>query len=177
MLEQGKAKRGGRKVEGGREGGRERERELCHQRLEIEVDWSTQVFGLCLPCIQEYIIIGARQGEIRAVFFRSCSNRSSVGLNRFRCQPGYNGLFLFGLSLALCMFRAHAQSQKVEDSSDVRMYTSLFNQEEDEVPDDETLNQMIARNEDEFELFMVRNIKSYVLFHQNVCFCPHISHL
>lgn len=29
-------------------------------------------------------------------------------------------------------------------------------QEEDEVPDDETLNQMIARNEDEFELFMVR---------------------
>lgn len=29
-------------------------------------------------------------------------------------------------------------------------------QEEDEIPDDETLNQMIARNEDEFELFMVR---------------------
>ncbi|XP_072521061.1 probable global transcription activator SNF2L2 isoform X2 [Salminus brasiliensis] len=28
------------------------------------------------------------------------------------------------------------------------------NMEEDEVPDDETLNQMIARNEDEFELFM-----------------------
>ncbi|KAM9743322.1 putative global transcription activator SNF2L2 isoform 2-T2 [Menidia menidia] len=28
------------------------------------------------------------------------------------------------------------------------------NEEEDEVPDDETLNQMIARNEDEFELFM-----------------------
>lgn len=31
-------------------------------------------------------------------------------------------------------------------------------QEEDEVPDDETLNQMIARNEDEFELFMVRKV-------------------
>ncbi|XP_026994083.1 probable global transcription activator SNF2L2 isoform X1 [Tachysurus fulvidraco] len=30
----------------------------------------------------------------------------------------------------------------------------LLLQEEDEVPDDETLNQMIARNEDEFELFM-----------------------
>ncbi|XP_059403151.1 probable global transcription activator SNF2L2 [Carassius carassius] len=29
------------------------------------------------------------------------------------------------------------------------------NEEEDEVPDDETLNQMIARNEDEFEFFMV----------------------
>uniref|UniRef100_A0A671RP94 Probable global transcription activator SNF2L2 n=1 Tax=Sinocyclocheilus anshuiensis TaxID=1608454 RepID=A0A671RP94_9TELE len=28
------------------------------------------------------------------------------------------------------------------------------NEEEDEIPDDETLNQMIARNEDEFELFM-----------------------
>lgn len=28
-------------------------------------------------------------------------------------------------------------------------------QDEDEVPDDETLNQMIARNEDEFELYMV----------------------
>lgn len=31
-------------------------------------------------------------------------------------------------------------------------------QEENEVPDDETLNQMIARNEDEFELFMVRKL-------------------
>lgn len=31
-------------------------------------------------------------------------------------------------------------------------------QEEDEVPDDETLNQMIARNEDEFELYMVREV-------------------
>lgn len=28
-------------------------------------------------------------------------------------------------------------------------------QEEDEVPDDETVNQMIARSEEEFELFMV----------------------
>lgn len=36
-------------------------------------------------------------------------------------------------------------------------YIFFFNiKEEDEVPDDETLNQMIARNEDEFELFMVR---------------------
>lgn len=29
-------------------------------------------------------------------------------------------------------------------------------QEEDEVPDDETVNQMIARHEEEFDLFMVR---------------------
>lgn len=36
------------------------------------------------------------------------------------------------------------------------MFISLEYQEEDEVPDDETLNQMIARNEEEFELFMVR---------------------
>ena len=28
--------------------------------------------------------------------------------------------------------------------------------EENEVPDDETLNQMLARNEDEFELYQVR---------------------
>uniref|UniRef100_A0A8C2WQY6 SWI/SNF related BAF chromatin remodeling complex subunit ATPase 2 n=1 Tax=Cyclopterus lumpus TaxID=8103 RepID=A0A8C2WQY6_CYCLU len=32
--------------------------------------------------------------------------------------------------------------------------TEEQNEEEDEIPDDETLNQMIARNEDEFELFM-----------------------
>ena len=31
----------------------------------------------------------------------------------------------------------------------------LSGQEEDEVPDDETVNQMIARSEEEFELFMV----------------------
>lgn len=36
------------------------------------------------------------------------------------------------------------------------MFFQMQSQEEDEVPDDETLNQMIARNEDEFELFMVR---------------------
>lgn len=35
----------------------------------------------------------------------------------------------------------------------------VWYQEEDEVPDDETLNQMIARNEDEFELFMVSDGK------------------
>lgn len=29
-------------------------------------------------------------------------------------------------------------------------------QEEDEVPDDETVNQMIARSEEEFDQFMVR---------------------
>lgn len=32
---------------------------------------------------------------------------------------------------------------------------SLFLQEEDEVPDDETVNQMIARSEEEFDHFMV----------------------
>lgn len=31
----------------------------------------------------------------------------------------------------------------------------FFCQEEDEVPDDETVNQMIARSEDEFDQFMV----------------------
>lgn len=31
-------------------------------------------------------------------------------------------------------------------------------QEEDEVPDDETVNQMIARSEEEFEQFMVSSI-------------------
>lgn len=38
------------------------------------------------------------------------------------------------------------------------MYTLGCNtcqQEEDEVPDDETVNQMIARSEEEFEQFMV----------------------
>lgn len=37
-----------------------------------------------------------------------------------------------------------------------KQFFPIFPQEEDEIPDDETLNQMIARNEDEFELFMVR---------------------
>ncbi|XP_067262031.1 probable global transcription activator SNF2L2 isoform X5 [Chanodichthys erythropterus] len=37
---------------------------------------------------------------------------------------------------------------------DLRHILYVSYQEEDEVPDDETLNQMIARNEDEFELFM-----------------------
>ena len=31
-------------------------------------------------------------------------------------------------------------------------------QEEDEVPDDETVNQMIARSEEEFDQFMVRDL-------------------
>ncbi|XP_051748543.1 probable global transcription activator SNF2L2 isoform X1 [Ctenopharyngodon idella] len=39
-----------------------------------------------------------------------------------------------------------------EEQNEHILYVSY--QEEDEVPDDETLNQMIARNEDEFELFM-----------------------
>lgn len=32
---------------------------------------------------------------------------------------------------------------------------NLYLQEESEVPDDETINQMIARTEEEFELFQV----------------------
>lgn len=32
-------------------------------------------------------------------------------------------------------------------------------QEEDEVPDDETVNQMIARSEEEFDQFMVGGLK------------------
>ena len=34
----------------------------------------------------------------------------------------------------------------------------LLFQEEDEVPDDETINQMIARSEDEFNIFQVGDI-------------------
>lgn len=41
-----------------------------------------------------------------------------------------------------------------------QLFDALQFQEEDEVPDDETLNQMIARNEDEFELYMVLKKKS-----------------
>ncbi|XP_036381989.1 probable global transcription activator SNF2L2 isoform X3 [Megalops cyprinoides] len=41
----------------------------------------------------------------------------------------------------------HEEQNEDEDKGQVAM-------EEDEVPDDETLNQMIARNEEEFELFM-----------------------
>lgn len=37
----------------------------------------------------------------------------------------------------------------------------LFLEEEDEVPDDETVNQMIARSEEEFDHFMVRLILMY----------------
>lgn len=42
-------------------------------------------------------------------------------------------------------------------SSPLKLVKSLCSwpQEEDEVPDDETLNQMIARREEEFDLFMV----------------------
>lgn len=39
--------------------------------------------------------------------------------------------------------------------------SSLFRQEEDEVPDDETVNQMIARSEEEFDHFMVCLILTY----------------
>ena len=72
------------------------------------------------------------------------------------------------------------QSHKVGASSDVGMYASSFNQEEDEVPDDETLNQMIARNEDEFELFMVRNylfIICFLFFTSGKCMFYNISNL
>lgn len=35
------------------------------------------------------------------------------------------------------------------------LLSGIIQQEEDEVPDDETVNQMIARSEEEFEQFMV----------------------
>uniref|UniRef100_A0A672V8X7 SWI/SNF related BAF chromatin remodeling complex subunit ATPase 2 n=1 Tax=Strigops habroptila TaxID=2489341 RepID=A0A672V8X7_STRHB len=45
-----------------------------------------------------------------------------------------------------------------EEENEVSFFLNTFihvcNQEEDEVPDDETLNQMIARREEEFDLFM-----------------------
>ena len=40
----------------------------------------------------------------------------------------------------------------------VKLYIETWNlksQEESEVPDDETINQMIARSEEEFEIFQV----------------------
>lgn len=51
-----------------------------------------------------------------------------------------------------------------------QLFDPLQFQEEDEVPDDETLNQMIARNEDEFELYMVfkKKIKHYLFINQTV---------
>lgn len=44
-----------------------------------------------------------------------------------------------------------------------QLFDALQFQEEDEVPDDETLNQMIARNEDEFEMYMVKKDKNQTL--------------
>uniref|UniRef100_A0A671RQC3 Probable global transcription activator SNF2L2 n=1 Tax=Sinocyclocheilus anshuiensis TaxID=1608454 RepID=A0A671RQC3_9TELE len=41
-----------------------------------------------------------------------------------------------------------------EEQNEVSHFSAFTHAEEDEIPDDETLNQMIARNEDEFELFM-----------------------
>lgn len=48
-------------------------------------------------------------------------------------------------------------------------------QEEDEVPDDETLNQMIARREEEFDLFMVILQKILETAAASLCplFCEH----
>lgn len=53
-------------------------------------------------------------------------------------------------------------------------------QEEDEVPDDETVNQMIARSEEEFELFMVSNNVypsdlTFVFLFLHLCCAPHPS--
>lgn len=45
---------------------------------------------------------------------------------------------------------------------------SLFSQEEDEVPDDETVNQMIARSEEEFDHFMVRSATCFPLTFVNL---------
>ncbi len=47
---------------------------------------------------------------------------------------------------------------RVRSTAKVNIHSLLFSlisQEEDEVPDDETVNQMIARSEDEFDHFMV----------------------
>lgn len=43
-------------------------------------------------------------------------------------------------------------------------------QEEDEVPDDETVNQMIARHEEEFDLFMVSGVGGA---YHNLCWVTH----
>lgn len=48
-----------------------------------------------------------------------------------------------------------------------QLFDALQFQEEDEVPDDETLNQMIARNEDEFELYMVLKKNQTLLVYQS----------
>lgn len=48
-------------------------------------------------------------------------------------------------------------------------------QEEDEVPDDETVNQMIARHEEEFDLFMVRVAILLVVFHKGQVYSSKFS--
>lgn len=48
----------------------------------------------------------------------------------------------------------------------------MFLQEEDEVPDDETVNQMIARSEEEFDHFMVCLILTYL---EGSCFMQYKS--
>ena len=44
----------------------------------------------------------------------------------------------------------------------------LKSQEESEVPDDETINQMIARSEEEFEIFQVRTCLNNICY-MNLC--------
>lgn len=48
-------------------------------------------------------------------------------------------------------------------------------QEEDEVPDDETVNQMIARHEEEFDLFMVRVTALLLAFQTGQPYLPEFS--
>lgn len=50
-----------------------------------------------------------------------------------------------------------------------------FFQEEDEVPDDETVNQMIARHEEEFDLFMVRMAVLLVVCHRGQLYSSRFS--
>ncbi|XP_068460610.1 probable global transcription activator SNF2L2 isoform X2 [Clinocottus analis] len=52
------------------------------------------------------------------------------------------------------MFDQKSSSHERQAFLQAILETEEQNEEEDEIPDDETLNQMIARNEDEFELFM-----------------------
>lgn len=58
------------------------------------------------------------------------------------------------LRINVCACTSNTKSERVSSFLCLTMVASCI-QEEDEVPDDETVNQMIARSEEEFDQFMV----------------------
>lgn len=64
--------------------------------------------------------------------------------------PGSIGINLFSCLFLMVLWQITSDNKQ------------LILQEEDEVPDDETVNQMIARHEEEFELFMVSLMPGFI---------------